>query len=109
MNLVTLAMVILLFAGCTSNWKVQGGPKSCQKMCEDWGLDFTAMVGVGSQGRTGDGATACVCQPRPNKVSAVSGAASSASSLAGPIVAAQAAAAAAAQQQQIQSSQRLHH
>jgi hypothetical protein len=31
-------------------------------MCKKWELEFVAMVGVGNQESTGDGATACVCQ-----------------------------------------------
>jgi hypothetical protein len=31
-------------------------------MCQKWNLELVAMVGVGSQEATGDGATACVCQ-----------------------------------------------
>ena len=33
-------------------------------MCKSWDLEFAGMVGVGNQERTGDGATACVCQPK---------------------------------------------
>ena len=66
-------------------------------MCSAWDLEFTAMVGVGSQDRTGDGATACVCQPRREKQSAImEGAGSTTSSLAAPITAAELAAAQAA-------------
>lgn len=95
-SLMVLA-VTLLCSGCASDWKVQGGPAACEKMCEKWGLEFTAMVGVGNQDRTGEGATACVCQPKDKRRASLEGAASSSTSLAAPIVAAEEAAAAAAQ------------
>ncbi|MEI8348034.1 MAG: hypothetical protein WCG27_11245 [Pseudomonadota bacterium] len=101
-KLIAFSLGILLLSGCASNWKVHGGPDSCKKMCQEWDLEFTAMVGVGNQDKTGEGATACVCQPKSLiKTSAIPGGASSATSIAAPIVAAaQAAAAAAAAQTQ---------
>ncbi len=52
----------LVLCGCASPWKIQGGPKECTQICERWGMQLTGMVGVGNQDRTGDGATACVCE-----------------------------------------------
>ena len=66
---LSLALFLLaasaLAIGCVpkSQWKIQVGPKSCVKMCQSWDLEFAAMVGVGNQKETGDGATACVCKP----------------------------------------------
>jgi len=76
-----------------SNWKVHGGPEECKKMCKNWNLEFAGMVGIGSQSRSGPGATACVCQvPRTetsiNDVSGLTG------SVSGPITAQEAAIAA---------------
>ncbi|MGH7434337.1 MAG: hypothetical protein ACRENE_01530 [Polyangiaceae bacterium] len=86
---------------CASQWKIQGGPKECIKMCSNWDLEFAGMVGVGNQDATGDGATACVCQVR-GKATGSAGAAegAAAGSIAAPITAAEAAAAAQAAQQQ---------
>lgn len=58
-----VAVVLLVVsAGCASSWKVHGGPKECLTMCQSWDMELVGMVGVGDQGRTGEGATACVCQ-----------------------------------------------
>lgn len=106
------ALVIVagfLATGCpSSDWKIQGGADACRAMCKKWGLQFTAMVGVGDQEKSyGQGATACVCQPRElvRKPSGKEGAASASASLAGPITEAAAAAAAAAQQQTLRNQQ----
>lgn len=103
---ITLAL-LLAFSGCAgSQWKVHGGPAECLKMCAGWGLEFAGMVGVGSQEKWGDGATACVCQVAQRPPAHSGGGGASAASLAGPITAAQAAAAAhAAQQQQLHGRQ----
>jgi hypothetical protein len=104
-HFILSSLVVLLFSGCASQWKIQGGPDVCKNMCQNWGLDFTAMVGVGNQDATGPGATACVCQPKSLiKTSSISGGSSAATSMAGPIVAAQAAAAAAMAQQNAQNA-----
>jgi hypothetical protein len=98
------ASSLFLFAGCASQWKIQGGPKECLAMCKNWGLQFTAMVGVGNQDTTGEGATACVCQvPARSTASAEQGGAAASTGLAAPIVA-EAAAAAAAQQRNQQTT-----
>ena len=108
MKLITIVlMMVALLGGCASDWKIHGGPADCVKMCTNWGLEFTAMVGVGNQDRTGNGATACVCKPKHNKqISSTETIGSSITSLAAPITAAEIAAAQAAvmvqQQQQIQ-------
>jgi hypothetical protein len=107
-----IAMLATMAMGCPSKWKIHGGPPECEKMCKHWGLEFAAMVGVGDQSETGEGATACVCvkeapPPPPSASPATSGAAASATSLAAPIViaAAQAAMLAARQQQMLQQQQ----
>ena len=99
-----LAVAVFLSqgAGCAlqrvSPWKVQGGPKECMEMCRIWDLEFVGMVGVGDQGKTTDGASACVCQVRkPAATAEVLGAAAVAASLPAPITASQAEAAAAAE------------
>ncbi len=103
---IVVAVLGLLATGCpTSDWKIQGGADTCKVMCKKWGLEFTAMVGVGDQEKAyGQGATACVCQPRElvRMPSEKEGSSSASASLAGPISEA-AAAAAAAQQRQMQS------
>jgi len=91
-------VLVIFCVGCApaSKWKIHGGPSECEQMCANWGLEFTAMVGVGSQEKTGQGATACVCQPkREQRHTSLEGAASSSTSLAAPITAAEQAAAAA--------------
>jgi hypothetical protein len=68
LRLILVAVLVLAVWGCQSQWKVHGGADACQQMCENWGLEFTAMVGVGDQeSSTGPGATACVCQPGEGK------------------------------------------
>ncbi len=65
MRLVGMTWALLLLvtlAGCSSPWKVQGGPQECVAMCKGWGMELTGMVGVGKQGRAGGGASACVCE-----------------------------------------------
>ena len=57
-----LCVVGLLSVGCASPWKISGGPKECVSMCREWDMELAGMVGVGDQGSTGGGATACVCQ-----------------------------------------------
>jgi hypothetical protein len=60
-----IAASVFVAWGCQSQWKVHGGADACRQMCENWGLEFTAMVGVGDQeSSSGPGATACVCEPR---------------------------------------------
>ena len=44
--------------GRAGKWKIHGGAAACEAMCEKWGLEFTAMLGVGNQDRTGESATA---------------------------------------------------
>ena len=98
---LTLAVALFLSQGigCAlqrpSPWKIQGGPKECMDTCRLWDLEFVAMVAVGDQGRTSEGASACVCQLRksPAASAEVLGAAAAAASMAAPISAAQAAAA----------------
>ncbi|MFV2058625.1 MAG: hypothetical protein ACC707_19345 [Thiohalomonadales bacterium] len=96
MKLIIATLSLVFITGCASDWKIHGGPADCIKMCEKWDLEFTAMVGVGNQDRTGNGATACVCQPKQNKQNAVPDGAGSTTSLAAPITAAELAAAQAA-------------
>jgi hypothetical protein len=107
--MIALAGGLLL--GCAgSQWKVHGGPAECLQMCKNWGLVFAGMVGVGSQEKFGDGATACVCQvAQQPPASAAIGTQGSVAALAGPITAAQAAAAAAAAQTQRQTQQQQMH
>ena len=95
---VTLAFALFLSAGCSfqrpSPWKIHGGLKECLDMCRVWDLEFVAMVGVGDQGPSTEGASACVCQARKTAATAeVLGAAAAAASSAGPASAARAAAA----------------
>ena len=69
----TFAPVLVLaalLASCASPWKIQGGPRECTQMCQNWNMDLTGMVGVGNQDATGPGATACVCQVRRAAASA---------------------------------------
>jgi hypothetical protein len=96
---LTLALALFLSqsVGCSlqrpSPWKIHGGLKECLDLCRVWDLEFVAMVGVGDQGPSTEGASACVCQARKTAATAeVLGAAAAAASLAGPISAAQAAA-----------------
>jgi len=56
-----VALSVLLLGGCPSQWKVHGGPAECMSMCQEWDMELAGMVGVGDQGRTGGGASACVC------------------------------------------------
>lgn len=64
-RLVLIAASVFVAWGCQSQWKVHGGADACRQMCENWGLEFAAMVGVGDQeSSTGPGATACVCEPK---------------------------------------------
>lgn len=66
-------------------------------------MEFTAMVGVGSQDSIGPGATACVCQPkRKDNTVSLDGASGSSASLSAPITVNAAAAAQAAQMLQAQ-------
>ena len=61
-----VAATALNVAGCASDWKIHGGPQECFQMCQSWNMQLVGMVGVGSQDRTGGGATACVCEiPTP--------------------------------------------
>ena len=103
---ILVGFAMLSLGACASEWKIHGGPKDCVRMCANWNMELTAMVGVGSQESSGPGATACVCQPRGGETAASTekraGGASSAA-LAAPITAQAAAAAAAAQQQRQQS------
>ena len=69
--LMVTALTVVL-SGCidltpqapASKWKIHQGPSECIEMCKSWDLEFAGMVGVGNQEKTGDGATACVCQPK---------------------------------------------
>lgn len=102
---LTFALTLSVLPGCASDWKIQGGPKECREMCSGWGLEFAGMVGVGNQDRTGNGATACVCQVAP-KVGSILDKTGASASLAAPITAAQAAVAAQmASQQQMAAQQ----
>ncbi len=78
--------------GCASHWKLRGGPSECTSMCTKWNLEFVAIVGLGSQDATGEGATACVCQV-PQKpatpASPPAGSAAPTSLLSTPIIAAE--------------------
>ena len=91
-----LPILLAIFcAGCVSSpWKIHGGPAECSAMCKNWNLEFTGMVGVGNQDRSGEGATACICQVPRGNASLSSGDAAASASLAAPITAAQAAIAA---------------
>jgi hypothetical protein len=106
MRASTLQLLLLLLAlfltACASQWKIHGGPKECVNMCKNWDMELVGMVGVGSQGRSSEGATACVCQPSNRNGDPAGAGGATAASLGGPITAAQAATAAqmAAQQQQ---------
>lgn len=60
-NTIVLLVAITL-TSCASAWKIHGGPKECKAMCQEWGMELTGMVGVGDQGSSSDGATACVCE-----------------------------------------------
>lgn len=105
LSMFFIALLGTTLLGCASNWKIHGGPEECVQMCNKWGLVFAGMVGVGDQSRTGEGATACVCQvAAPAQTSG--GSAAATASLAAPISAAQAAAAAHAAQQRQQLAQR---
>jgi hypothetical protein len=59
-----LFVCMSVLSACASQWKIQGGPKECAQMCRNWDMELSGMVGVGSQDKTGPGATACVCQVR---------------------------------------------
>ncbi|MFT3922265.1 MAG: hypothetical protein QM778_07000 [Myxococcales bacterium] len=91
-----LGMVASL-SGCPSPWKVQGGPPQCLAMCKAWGMELTGMVGVGDQGRSGGGASACVCE-MPRTAGSSVGASGTAASTSAAIVAMQAASQQAAAQ-----------
>ena len=94
-------LVAWLLPACASQWKVQGGPQECMRMCKSWGMQLTGMVGVGDQGRATGGASACVCElPR-----------SSGGNVAAPGTAASTSAAIVAlqQQQQQQAAQMQSH
>ena len=58
---ISALTVCFALAGCASQWKVHGGPAECMTMCQEWDMELAGMVGVGDQGRTGGGASACVC------------------------------------------------
>jgi hypothetical protein len=80
---------LCLVGGCASQWKVHGGPAECMSMCQEWDMELAGMVGVGDQGRTGGGASACVCTvARPGTSGSVASAGTTAS-LAGAVVAIQ--------------------
>lgn len=59
---LVLALALVTSAACASDWKIHGGPQECIQMCQTWNMQLVGMVGVGSQDRTGGGATACVCE-----------------------------------------------
>lgn len=96
-----LLLGVMLLCGCASQWKVQGGPKECTKMCADWGMQLTGMVGVGKQGRSGGGASACVCELPSGSAGASTGASGTSASTSAAIV--------AMQVQQQQQQQAAHH
>ena len=88
---LALVLVVASFGvgcGAGNQWKIHGGPAECQRMCAAWGLEFTGMVGIGSQAKFGPGATACVCQVvgRP-AASAGGGAAAAAAAMSAVITA----------------------
>jgi len=66
----SLLVAVLLAAStsCThpNEWVLKNPPETCARMCESWGLELAAVVGVGEQSReeSSDGATACVCRVR---------------------------------------------
>lgn len=98
-HLLLVPGLILLLSACASDWKIQGGPQSCIQMCKNWGLEFSAMVGVGDQSKYGGGATACVCQPkRDGQNVSLNGVSGSSAGMSAPINAIEAANAAAAAQ-----------
>ncbi len=92
---IAVLLSVMLLSGCSSQWKVHGGPQQCMSMCKDWGMTLTGMVGVGDQSRSGGGASACVCEV-PRSSGSMVGAAGTSASTSAAIVAMQA----AAQQQQ---------
>jgi hypothetical protein len=74
---IKLAGCVLGFValGCGSPWKISGGPKECVSMCRGWDMELAGMVGVGDQGPSEGGATACVCQVRGKTEAADTGSA----------------------------------
>src|SRR5262245_2504957 len=91
MRILLLVAVFAGLIGCPgpSHWKVHGGPAQCVEMCTHWGLQFAAMVGVGDQAPTTNGATACVCVPpaaQPGATGPANAGGATAATLAGPIV-----------------------
>lgn len=65
-RLALLALAVPLFLGaCPSNeWVLKDPPQTCTMMCQKWGMELAAIVGVGDQSRVqAQGATACVCRP----------------------------------------------
>lgn len=105
MKKVFILALVILVTGCTaaSKWKIQGGPQECKAMCDGWDLEFSGMVGVGNQDRSGEGATACVCTVK-NESASISGSSASSTALSGPIAQAAAAQAAAAQSASISAT-----
>lgn len=66
-NLTVVCVLVAALAACgTNKWVLKNPPKTCAAMCDSWGMELAAVVGVGEQTRSegGQGATACVCQPR---------------------------------------------
>ena len=62
-----VAVMLAALTSCTPNeWVLKNPPQTCARMCEGWGLELAAVVGVGEQSReqNSSGATACVCRPR---------------------------------------------
>ena len=100
-RIIRIGALLTLFAlgGCASQWKVHGGPAECMAMCQEWDMELAGMVGVGNQGRSGGGASACVCTVRGARAS--TGSSGTTASLAGAVVAIQ-----QSQQQQQQQQQR---
>lgn len=64
---ITVSTLLVALVACgTNKWVLKNPPKTCAAMCERWDMELAAVVGVGEQTRDegGQGATACVCQPR---------------------------------------------
>jgi hypothetical protein len=61
-RILVLVLACSGLVGCATSFTgeahVEGGPSGCQKKCDTWGMDFTAMVVMGEY------SDACVCRVR---------------------------------------------
>jgi hypothetical protein len=61
-RILMLVLACSGLVGCATSFTgeahVEGGPSGCEKKCESWGMDFTAMVAMGEY------SDACVCRVR---------------------------------------------